>query len=408
MKLSHKLIAFFSFVVLVGSVPALAGEWTDKSVHDPGEINTYKRPNQKSFTGPFDYSPSATVVSTPAPTPTGRCNCFTFDGTKSYSGNGQKLTYAWDFGDGTTSDQTVVKHCFDKAGEYSVSLTVVDESGKICGNGTAVTKVDANFPPTASAGPEVKNCLGEASSFDASASTASGTPTYMWDFGDGETGEGMRASHTYQKPGNYRVRLTVDDGKKTECSVASSTTTATIADRVDVKLATDGKSSTCVHRSLRFSANGTGGGKYHWDFGDGVTAEGGSSASHAYDKAGAYTVSVTADNGQGSACSVATDHTTVTVSESPMADAGENLACCIGQDTAFDGSKSTGSNLKYNWNFGDGATAEGVRVNHAYEKGGNYRVILTVDDGSGSECSTSSDSFIANVNTKPEAVIEVR
>ena len=408
-SIKKSLLALFTIVAIAGTPSlVLAGGYTDKSVHDPGEINTYKHPDQRSFTGPFDYSPSVEVKSAPAPSPTGRCNCFTFDGTKSFSGNGQKLTYAWDFGDGTTSDQTVVKHCFDKSGDYNVSLTVTDESGKICGNGTAVTKVSANFPPTADAGAAVKACLGETASFDASASTASGTPTYKWDFGDGETGEGMKVTHAYQKPGNYRVRLVVDDGKNTECSVASAATTASIADRVEVKLATDGKNSACVHRSLRFNASGSGGAKYHWDFGDGSTSEGGSSASHAYDKAGSYTVTVTADNGQGNACSVATDRTTVQVSEAPIADAGENLVCCIGKDNAFDGSKSTGSNLKYRWDFGDGASAEGVRVNHIYEKGGNYRVVLTVDDGSGSECSMSSSSFVADVNTKPEAVIEVR
>ncbi len=405
-NIKKSLIALFA-VIAVAGVPSLvlAGEWTEKSVHDPGEINTYKRPNQRSFTGPFDYSPSATVKSTPLPGPTGRCNCFTFDGTKSYSGNGEKLTYAWDFGDGTTSDQTVVKKCFDKAGDYNVSLTVTDESGKICGNGTAVTKVSANFPPTADAGPEVKACLGESATFDASASTASGTPTYTWDFGDGETGEGARVTHAYQKPGNYRVRLTVDDGKNTECSVASAATTASIADRVEVKLDSEGKNSTCVHRSLRFGAMGNG--KMTWDFGDGSTGTG-SSVSHAYDKAGSYTVTVTADDGKGNACSIATDRTTVQVSESPIADAGENLVCCIGKDNVFDGSKSVGSNLKYRWDFGDGASAEGVRVNHTYDKGGQYRVVLTVDDGSGSECSMSSSSFVADVNTRPEAVIEVR
>jgi large repetitive protein len=190
--------------------------------------------------------------------------------------------------------------------------------------------------------------------------------------------------------------------------LAAASTSASIADRVEVKLSTDGKDSTCVNRTLRFSANGTGSAKYHWDFGDGTTWDGGSGASHSYAKAGTYTVTVTADNGQGSTCSIATDRTTVTVFESPIADAGENLVCCIGVDNVFDGSKSIGSNLSYHWDFGDGASADGVKVNHAYSKGGNYRVILTVDNGSKSECSTSSSSFVANVNSKPEAVIEVR
>jgi PKD repeat protein len=34
---------------------------------------------------------------------------------------------------------------------------------------------------------------------------------YDWDFGDGETGSGMRISHTYQRTGRFVVTLTVTD-----------------------------------------------------------------------------------------------------------------------------------------------------------------------------------------------------
>ena len=43
--------------------------------------------------------------------------------------------------------------------------------------------------------------------FDASAST--GATTYLWDFGDGATGTGMKVSHIYQQAGTYSVKLEV-------------------------------------------------------------------------------------------------------------------------------------------------------------------------------------------------------
>jgi outer membrane protein OmpA-like peptidoglycan-associated protein len=56
---------------------------------------------------------------------------------------------------------------------------------------------------------------GAAVQFDASASsTQSGQATYTWDFGDGSppvTGPSPRTTHTYAKPGNVTVKLTVDD-----------------------------------------------------------------------------------------------------------------------------------------------------------------------------------------------------
>ena len=379
--------------------------YTDKDYHATGE-HTYKHPNQRSYTSPFDYGPETMVE--PAPARTGKCNCFTFDSTKSYDVDGQKLSVAWDLGDDTKSDKPVVQHCYEKAGEYTVTLTVRDSSGALCGDGMAVTKVNPSFPPVIEAGDPIQVCLGEPAAFDATASGGSGAMNYTWDFGDGSTGEGQRASHTYEKPGTYRVRVMANDGKGTSCSVAQDTTSVKVADRVTVQLQTDGKQSACVNQSMRFSANGTGGGRYTWDFGDGSTAGGGASASHSYAKPGTYNITVTADNGQGSSCSVASDRTTVTVYESPIADAGDNLVCCVGKDNIFDGSRSTGSGLDYFWDFGDGSKAEGMKVNHVYEKPGNYRVVLTVKSDSNSSCNTSSSSFVANVNTKPEAVIEVR
>ncbi len=384
--------------------------YTDKSYHE-GELHTYKHPGQASFTGPFDYGSKETPSPAVEPSaPEGKCNCFTFDGTKSYDPDREKLTYAWNFGDGNTSDQPVVKHCYDKAGEYNVTLTVTDSSGHVCGNGVTSTKVNANYPPVAKAGENKEACLGEAISFDGSGSTASSaTPKYSWDFGDGETGDGVRVSHNYQKPGTYRVRLTVDDGKGTECSVATDSINAVVTERASVKL--EGPKATCVGNSAHFEANGSGVSKYTWDFGDGTTAEGGSSATHTYEKGGTYTVRVTGDSGHGGSCAVASDSTTIKVNSSPIAKAGQNLACCVDKDTTFDGSGSSspdGRQLSYHWDFGDGESADGAKVTHAYKKNGQYRVILTVKDDSGSDCSSASDSFTADVNGKPEAVIEVR
>lgn len=52
-----------------------------------------------------------------------------------------------------------------------------------------------------------------------------------------------------------------------------------------------------------------------------------------------------------------------------------------GHPVSFDASKSTdpeGGNLAYAWDFGDGATGEGVETQHAYAAPGAYTVVLTV------------------------------
>ncbi len=54
---------------------------------------------------------------------------------------------------------------------------------------------------------------GATASFDASASVDpdGALDTYRWDFGDGTTGEGATATHTYSTPGTYTARLMVED-----------------------------------------------------------------------------------------------------------------------------------------------------------------------------------------------------
>ncbi|MBC7081090.1 MAG: PKD domain-containing protein [Thermoplasmatales archaeon] len=64
---------------------------------------------------------------------------------------------------------------------------------------------------------------------------------------------------------------------------------------------------------------------------------------------------------------------------------GENK---VGEVIKFDGSASydeDGYIVSYKWNFGDGSTANGEIVEHAYDKPGYYTVSLIVKDNKGSE-----------------------
>ena len=44
-------------------------------------------------------------------------------------------------------------------------------------------------------------------------SSVGNASAYMWDFGDGNQGEGIEISHEYQKPGKYIVTLSIDNGQ---------------------------------------------------------------------------------------------------------------------------------------------------------------------------------------------------
>jgi parallel beta-helix repeat protein len=53
-----------------------------------------------------------------------------FDASKSYDpDSGDTITYKWDFGDGSTSEEIFPSHTFSIEGNYSVQLTVIDNHG---------------------------------------------------------------------------------------------------------------------------------------------------------------------------------------------------------------------------------------------------------------------------------------
>ncbi|MBF0253659.1 MAG: PKD domain-containing protein [Candidatus Omnitrophica bacterium] len=334
------------------------------------------------------------------------------DGAGSADADRDNLTYSWDFGDGAKGDGVSPTHTYERPGVYKATLTVSDNSGSSCSVAVDTVNIDLNRAPMANAGPDKAVCLGQEVVLDASGSSADAMAKYSWDLGDGNTATGKVVRHSYEKGGLYRAVVTVDDGKGTTCSTASDAVEVRVNAAPSVDLKDVG--NTCVGQTVSFNADASDRDgdavKLTWDFGDGTVTTGGAAISHKYTQGGFYTVKVTADDGKGSACSLAQDTVYVKVNTPPMASAGQNLVCCIDQVSQFDGSGSTdadGDKLTYRWDFGDGQTGEGAKVSHTYTKAGSYKVVLTVDDGSGTPCSQSSAGFTARVNQKPVSIIKI-
>jgi len=339
-----------------------------------------------------------------------------FDASASVDADRDDLDFRWDFGDGTTGSGRKTEHIYAQGGEYTVRLIVDDRSGTSCSMSMDTVMVKLNKAPVAVAGEDVISCAGTPVSFDAGASLgeAGESLAYTWDFGDGSTEQGAKVRHIYAKGGNYRATLTVDDKKGTVCSAAEDTVMVIANTGPEAELAA--VKMICTNQEITFDASGSSDPDgddltYTWDFGDGTGMEKGAKAVHRYKQGGIYPVSVTVNDRKATACSLDTARITVMVNTPPVADAGPNLVCCVGAENVFDGSFSQdadGDSLSYAWDFGDGEKAEGRSVKHVYRKPGDYKVTLTVDDGSGSGCGMSMDSFTAKVNAKPRPVIKVR
>jgi len=134
--------------------------------------------------------------------------------------------YLWDFGDDTGSSGEKVKHIYLEEGEYMITLTVVDEEGRIGNSKTSILILHRNEQPVASLdatyggqGQTIK--VNSIAFFDGGASSDpdGDVLSFEWGFGDGSYGDVMRPNHEYTSVGNYTVTLTVsDNGNMTSTS----------------------------------------------------------------------------------------------------------------------------------------------------------------------------------------------
>ena len=180
-----------------------------------GRINAYR-----AITG---HNPDAPPVAKPVNAGTGNKGvAMTFDGTASMDPNGKAIkSYAWDFGDPTSSPNTATtaqaSHTYQRAGTYTVTLTVTD-AANLTGTKTS-TVVIANIAPEIAAFSGATLLQGE--SYAASGTFGDADPdswTATVDYGDGSgsqalalAGKQFSLGHRYTAAGTHTVKVTVSD-----------------------------------------------------------------------------------------------------------------------------------------------------------------------------------------------------
>ena len=190
------------------------------------------------------------------------------------------------------------------------------------------------------------------------------------------------------------LTVTDDDG-----ATDSITATKTVMNRPPVASFTETAEIVDTEETISFDASESSDPdgtivSYSWDFGDGTKGTG-VSVQHAYSQDGSYIVTLTVTDNDGAKDTA--EATKMVHNRSPIASFTESAeTVSSGESIDFDGSEShdpDGTIVTYSWDFGDGNTATGVEVDHAYEDDGVYTVTLTViddDDATGSATATKN------------------
>lgn len=142
----------------------------------------------------------------------------TFVGTQSSDADGQIVSFAWNFGDGTSAEGGSVSHSYAQFGTYQITLTVTDNDG-LTAQATRTVKIDEpvrlQLPPVVAFSGPASGTAGQSITFDASAShdPDGQIVSFAWNFGDGASQSSSQPviSYSYAQPGLYTVTLTVTD-----------------------------------------------------------------------------------------------------------------------------------------------------------------------------------------------------
>jgi arylsulfatase A-like enzyme/PKD repeat protein len=214
------------------------------------------------------------------------------------------LTYAWDFGDGTTGTGVAPLKTYAGSGTRTVTVTVTDDEGASDTFSMQVTVLAGNLSPVAEF---TANCTGRACTFDGGPShDFDGTITgYAWSFDDGGSGNGSVVDHTFGADGTYNVTLTVTDDRG-----GTNATTIPFTVEAPNSLPVPVLDVSCSGLSCTFTGERSTDADdpivlYEWDFGDGLS-EDGVTRPHVYGLHGTYLVVLRVTDGRGKSASTST------------------------------------------------------------------------------------------------------
>jgi gliding motility-associated-like protein len=304
----------------------------------------------------------------------------------------------WDFGDGTTSTEKKPTHTYVTPGDYTVSLTVTNQSAGCSETKKQTIKIIREIADFTSSDAVI--CRNATVAFSTSNINSANIDLYTWKFGDGVSisDSSNKINHKYTKASGYNVTLIIKDINGCIDSV-----TKPLAVQVNGPTAVFHSSipGTCLNNSVNFSDSSYSDGthaiqQWQWNWGDGNTDNlNAGPFNHTYSAPGNYAVSLIVTDSKGCTDTIKKPNA-ILVSKPVAAFKTDSLSCTSKPINITN--LSSGPGLIYNWDFGDGTTSNQANPVHLYNAEGNYTVNLSIKDQYGCTSSASKTNYVTIAN----------
>lgn len=283
-------------------------------------------------------------------------------------------TREWDFGDISNDTAAVVSHQYALDSTYQVALRITSQYGCLDSafrNYTVYPQANSQFTVNDS-----DQCHSDQLFILSNQSDVrTGSLSYLWDFGDGNSDTATQVNHQYLVHGNYTIQLVAIT--RFACN---DTLTQDIIVYPNPEAFIGIYDSSLCYRDHAFTFDDSTSLAYGWhtrvwDFGDGQT-DTSAMVSHTYTTYGVYATSLQVISEYG--CK---DSAFRTYEVYPQAHAdfsiNDTLQCYNGHQFTFANlSTLAQGNLSYLWDFGDGRSDTAMNTAHQYGIFGDYTVSL--------------------------------
>ncbi|MBT7995496.1 MAG: PKD domain-containing protein, partial [Bacteroidetes bacterium] len=326
-------------------------------------------------------------------------NSYTFTDSSSIS-IGTISSYKWFFGDGDSSILQNTSHAYSSDDTFNVYLIIQSSIG--CTD-TSMRQIIVYPEPIADFGiNDSQQCFNTNQFvFSNSSSINSGTQTYHWTFGDGNSSSAVNPVYSYASYDTFTVKLV--STSNVGCSSDSNNKSVYIFPNPISNLSVN-DSQQCVFGNQFIFTNSSsiiyGSLSYAWNFGDGNTSTA-NNPSHTYASDDTFTVWLLANSNLN--CSDSALVTTYVFPKPlPAFSINDSQQCFNGNQFVFTNNSTinTGSQTYY-WDFGDGSFSSLASPTHSYSTDDTFTVKLVNSSDLG-----CSDSLVKTVYVFPNPIAD--